>query len=63
MHFELGNDFGSFPLLLDRDDFRQRLRRNDNGGCMNRVLPSKTLEAPGRIDDGTDVGIGVIELA
>ena len=40
MHLELGNDLCPFALLLDGHDLHQRLRRDNDGSSMNRILPA-----------------------
>ena len=51
MHLVLGDDLGTIALLLGGHDVRERLRRDDHCGGVDRILPPESLEAACRVDD------------
>ena len=62
-HVELGDDRAVLLASLDRDDVEQRLGGQDHPGRVHAHLPLQAFEPLGAVDDGLDVGLGLVERA
>ncbi len=62
-HAELGDDLLVAALLLERDDFDERLRSDDDACSVDRVGARQALERSGQVDDLLRHRIGVDRLA